>query len=135
MTDPSVVNNSDIIRVKLGTGSQYGNTYSVKLTIGGVSDLFKVTTVSLADGISELNQQNSLTLYPNPTTGLINITGKLDAGNIEIYNVAGQKVMSEEIQNSLNHQLNLSGFNPGMYLLKYYTKTKVYHAQFVLKSN
>jgi len=135
LTDPSVVNNSDIIRVKLGTGSQYGNTYSVKLTIGGVSDLFKVTTVSLADGISELNQQNSLTLYPNPTTGLINITGKLDAGNIEIYNVAGQKVMSEEIQNSLNHQLNLSGFNPGMYLLKYYTKTKVYHAQFVLKSN
>ena len=132
-TDPTMVKNNDTIRVRLGTGSQYNNTYSVKVTVGGVSDIFRITTVSNVSGLSDLNLQSTLTLYPNPTTGIIKISGDLEEGNLEVYDVAGQKVKSIWINNTTDYQLNLTGFNPGIYLIKYFTKSKVYHGQIVLK--
>ncbi len=120
--------------MKLGTGSQNDITYSVQVTIGGVSDLFKVTTVSIINELNQLNQ-NSLTLYPNPTTGLINISGNPESGSLEIFNIAGQKVKSETIQNSSDYQINMAKYTHGIYLIKYFTKSKVYHGQIVLKSN
>ena len=132
MTDPSMVKNNDTIRVKLGTGSQYSNTYSVKVTIGGVSDNFSITTVSLLNNIAKLSNQGVLSFSPNPTSGLVRISGIQDSGNLEVFSVAGQSVKIEKVSTD-DYQLNLTGFEPGIYLVRFSTNSKVYHGQLILR--
>ncbi|MDP4238249.1 MAG: discoidin domain-containing protein [Bacteroidota bacterium] len=134
-TDPSTVNNTDTIRVKLGTGSQYDNTYSVMVTIGGISDNFTITTISMVNNIEKLSAQGVLSFYPNPTTGLVKIVGIPEAGNLEIYNVAGQIVKSEVVKNTVNYQLDLSQLDPGMYLVKFNTNAKASHGQLIRRAH
>jgi len=133
-TDPSTVYAKDTIRVMLGTGSQYNNTYSVKVTIGGISDNFNITTTSLLSNVEKLSGQGVLSFYPNPTTGLVKVTGIREGGLLEVYNVAGQLVRNENVDNMANYQLNLSLFEPGMYLVKFNTRTRAYHGQIILRS-
>ena len=132
-SDPSLLKNNDTVRVRLGSGSQYNSTYKVKVTIGGVSDYFKISTLTDISGLNDLNQAGTLTIYPNPTNGIINISGYLPAGSLEIFNVAGQKVKTVSVENSTHYQLNLSGYQPGIYVIKYFSKSKVYHGQIVLR--
>jgi hypothetical protein len=118
----------------LGTGSQYNNTYTVKLTIGGISDNFNVTTVSMVSNIERLSDAGLLSFYPNPTTGLVRIAGIEDGGLLEVYNVAGQLVKSEKVNSASNYQLNLLPFEPGMYMVKFDTAAKAYHGQIIVRS-
>jgi len=132
-TDPSTVKVNDIIRVMLGTGSQYNNTYSVKVTIGGISDYFTITTISMVDNIARLSDQSLLSFFPNPTTGVVNMTGIQEGGILEVYNVAGQMVKSETLTDPVNNKINLSDIHSGMYFVKYNTKTKAYHGQIIVR--
>jgi len=135
MTDPTMVKNNDTIRVKLGTGSQFDNTYSVNVTIGGISDNFTITTLSTVNNIAKLTDQSLLSFYPNPTTGMVQIAGLQEAGNLEIYNVAGQLIKSEPIKEISSFRINLSQYQPGMYFVKYNTNAKAYHGQIILRSH
>ena len=54
------------------------------------------------------------TIFPNPTKGLINITGqKVDKS--ELYTISGQKILETKL-----NKFNLEKYNNGVYLLKIY---------------
>ena len=59
----------------------------------------------------------SIEVYPNPTEGIIRFDNLPDnyVVKAEIYNVNGQIVLSQKIENS---QLNISNLPKGMYLVK-----------------
>jgi len=64
--------------------------------------------------VSENSFQNKISLYPNPTHGLLNF----EAGNIkliEIYNAQG--ILIKTIKNPNTHQINMSPFANGFYLI------------------
>jgi len=132
-TDPSMVNVGDIIRIKLGTGSQLSNTYSVKVTVGGISDHFTITTIDVVSNIEKLLDQGTLTLYPNPATGTVRLAGIREHGRLEIFTVAGQRILSDQVDAPGNYTINLSGWTPGVYLVKYNTQTKACHGQLIVK--
>ena len=134
-TDPSTVNNNDTVRVKMDTGSQYGSAYTVTVTIGGVSDIFSVTTIDMVSNIAKLSDESVMTLYPNPSNGLVKIAGIQEAGNLEIYNVAGLLIKSEKVADTNNYQINLSQFEGGLYMVKFNTNTKAYHGQIILRTH
>lgn len=69
--------------------------------------------VSLEEGV-DVNE--NIKLFPNPTEGLVNITG-LESGQIEVYNSLGQILNVKRI-NASETMLNISGFKPGVYLVK-----------------
>lgn len=54
-------------------------------------------------------------IFPNPTNGLINITGLENAEYIAIYNVIGQEVKRLA---GVEQTLDISGLNEGVYVLK-----------------
>jgi hypothetical protein len=60
----------------------------------------------------------SFNVYPNPTTGIINI--KNTTGNlVNIYDILGHNVFTAKINGSFNVQtLNLSALQPGLYFVK-----------------
>ncbi len=66
------------------------------------------------EGVSEL--ESSLKLYPNPTSGVLNIHGEGMSG-IEVFNTVGQRVMSQEV-NGNAAQINTESLNNGMYFIR-----------------
>ncbi len=72
-------------------------------------------------GIEELNENNSLTLFPNPTEATLAISTTQGAiKSTEIYNVLGEKVMTASTQTSgspFQTELNVSSLTPGIYFV------------------
>ena len=55
--------------------------------------------------------------YPNPTTGILNITASNKIESIEVFNVAGQKVMNFSPKADKS-EINLSNLPKGLYFVK-----------------
>ena len=56
-----------------------------------------------------------LSIYPNPTDGIINISGLTDGTVASLYNVSGQKLIEIIVKGET--QLNMNGLAKGMYFL------------------
>jgi hypothetical protein len=76
------------------------NTYTVMLTL--YTDI-------------EESYQQSVSIYPNPTAGLLNVAGA-DNATISVFNISGQLV--SEISSLRGNTINLSALPNGMYLVK-----------------
>ena len=71
-------------------------------------------------------------VYPNPATDLINIKSSSLIGSIIIYNQTGQIVATEKA-NDKHSQLNLSQYNPGIYLLRIETEKGVVSKRIIVE--
>lgn len=72
---------------------------------------------------------SKLTIFPNPTKGLINITGQT-VSKSELYTISGQKVLETKL-----HKLNLEKYNNGVYLLKIYFPDESVENIKIIKNN
>lgn len=80
-------------------------------------DNFK--TLNLVDGINENNAfENSLSVYPNPTTNQLNISSTFSIESIEIYNQLGSLVFQ-----SNSNENDISSLVNGIYFLKVKSKS------------
>jgi hypothetical protein len=63
---------------------------------------------------------NKLTLYPNPTTGIITLSSDipLEQVTLKIYNVFGQLVLEKNNLKSNQQVLDLSGLKKGIYFIR-----------------
>ena len=66
------------------------------------------------EGVNEL--ENTLKVYPNPTSNVLNIEGE-GMSSIEVYNAIGQRVMSMEVSGN-STQINTQSLNNGVYFLR-----------------
>ncbi len=89
-----------------------------------------VFTQDSTTGIENISNQNSLTLYPNPSNGLFTIEMKSENltvnSSVEVYNVLGEKVYSKtfsQTQGNNNTQINLSNNPSGIYLYRVLIET------------
>ena len=70
-------------------------------------------------GIENITDLEKIQIYPNPSKGILNIENNADQIiGVKVYNTQGQiiSVSSSKISNSQT-QINLSGFEPGMYYI------------------
>lgn len=77
---------------------------------------------SVSETTSPLSGVN---IFPNPANDFVNVQfNSLSAGtfSIEVYNTLGQRVSLEQLgfrtAGAINHQINLSGLNAGVYFVK-----------------
>lgn len=68
------------------------------------------------------------TLYPNPTSDVLNIETKQNISKIEIYDLSGKLVKTA---NGKDKKVTVSQLNKGMYLIKLYTETGVINSKFI----
>ena len=71
------------------------------------------TTYEIKTGVDEF-AKNAMKVYPNPTSGIINISG-IDTKAVEIFNMYGAKVLSVEAK---SNAIDVSGLSNGAYLVK-----------------
>jgi hypothetical protein len=70
------------------------------------------TLVGLEDNLVAQTQ-----IFPNPATSVVNIKSDYTISNLVIYNFAGQLILNEQVSSS-NHTVNVSNFNPGVYIFQ-----------------
>ena len=83
-------------------------------TADGIQGFVIKLSANLATGVTP--NKSKVGMYPNPVKDVVTFTNADKMSNVEIYNVAGQKVKSAKVMK--NNQLNLSGLSKGAYLLK-----------------
>ena len=90
--------------------------YAVIVTVGNCSDTSScAVVVGIADGISD-----QFTLYPNPTTGRVVIAfgTTLDAVQVEVFDLAGKRLLLKTEANAATTQLDFSNLVNGIYVVK-----------------
>lgn len=73
-------------------------------------------------GLEELKETKEYKLVPNPTNGIVTISDdSQEIKRVEVYSINGQLIFSNELAQSLSHQINLPDQN-GIYILLIHAK-------------
>lgn len=75
---------------------------------------------NLSTSVGEANVTDELTVYPNPSTGILTIEGQTLSSIevIHIYDIQGKLVLEQKIGNTQKEVLNLETLKSGLYIMK-----------------
>jgi hypothetical protein len=82
---------------------------------------FNCTVVGLTE--KQAMEESQLTVYPNPTSGVIKVDSEEKLEELQLINYRGQLVRSEKGQ-SYNATMNLRGLPQGVYILRVLIQNK-----------
>ncbi len=112
------LNSNTTFNFSVTQANQSNATGSINpLTVSSSSSIAIGKTV----GIKENNSDNSIYIFPNPTNALVNIKSNTEIKRVELLNVTGQIILSENTKGT-SHQLNLEAFAKGIYFVKIYNE-------------
>ena len=80
-------------------------------------------------GVSEVEMESQINIYPNPTKGIVSIHSNFEIDKVEVYSVLGEKVA--EFNNT--SRLDISQFTSGLYFLKITSDKKTITKKIILK--
>ncbi|WP_293873798.1 T9SS type A sorting domain-containing protein [Flavobacterium sp.] len=104
-----------------GTALVSGTTYFASQNNGTCESATRlaVTVTSGACLGNDTFEMKALKVYPNPTVDLLNVSYSETISRIEVFNIIGQKVFSEE-SNASDLQIDMARYASGTYLIKVY---------------
>ena len=80
-------------------------------------------------GIDEIEDFNNMTVYPNPASNTLHITGVSNGTSIIVYDITGRQVMTSSFAN----EINISHLHNGLYLLSVTTDEGVFIKKFMVR--
>ncbi len=127
---PSVLkpSNSTVVKILASSISNTPENGTLTFTSNDADEnnyTIELVTASVVLGINDPTLENRLIIYPNPTNSFINFRGtqKENIRNIDIFNIAGQRVLHKEINEiSQLHNFDLGNLSNGVYYLRIYSK-------------
>lgn len=103
---------------------------------GGSLDNFEIE-ICYSETLSvESNEMNLFSLYPNPASGLVNISlvNVSDNQKVEIYDISGRLINEVKLNsNSTTQQIDISTLNQGIYLVKVIQGNNSYTEKLIVK--
>lgn len=69
-------------------------------------------------GISEVNKQSTISVYPNPAKDYLNVVSDSEFNQVIMFNGMGQVVETFTVNNVRSLAMNMSGFSNGIYFIK-----------------
>lgn len=112
---------SSVSRNNLSCSSPEFATYTYTVTY----NVTPSSTVGISD--NENNQEVELTLYPNPTTDIINIKSNEEINQIDVYSLGGMLVVS----NTKETSINVSNLASGYYITHIHTNNTIVTKKFL----
>jgi uncharacterized delta-60 repeat protein len=111
---PPMVNSITLDEGKIYLGGSFSSVYGV-----GRNRLVRLLDPNITLGVDHHSDTNNMTIYPNPTTDILNIDTPdgLTVDKVEVYNNLGQLVISHKNLTD-NKTLDVSNLRSGIYYLK-----------------
>ena len=88
--------------------------------VNGLYHNSQINTVFNTMSVSDINNNPTFSIYPNPILNLVNITGINQKSLLELYNVSGSKLLTQTSTEDV--MIDLSKYSSGLYFLKISTK-------------
>lgn len=108
-------------------------SYAVIVSKNGCSDTSNCVTMSVS--LNELEQSNSVNVYPNPTSSIltIEITNPIlsQQSTINITNLQGKLVFSTQSNKQSNISIDMNSFPAGFYIIEVMNTQATYRRQFI----
>jgi hydroxyethylthiazole kinase-like sugar kinase family protein len=109
-------------------------SYAVVVTVNGCSETSTCMAI-ISIGIEKNNFKNFLSIYPNPSTGLLTIKAieKIEGNyQVEFYNTHGQRIITQKLTSDA---ISLNNFENGIYLVRLlnHSGVAVYTNRFILQ--
>lgn len=132
---------SDSSAINGATNQSYtpsaNGSYAVIVNKNGCSDTSECVAV-MSLGVSKMNSNNRLAVYPNPTKGVFNVELKSKNETIKackVINALGQSfnVLPSELGNSNKLNIDLSSYPKGVYIVHLTTTSGVLTQRLVLE--
>jgi hypothetical protein len=106
------------------TGEAVTSTIATQSFSGGIA-----TTLCLTLGVNEITEQQSVSIFPNPTQNILNILTQEIIEEISVYDLLGKKM--NFVQSGTN-TIDISSFANGMYIIKVTVENdKIISAKFI----
>jgi parallel beta-helix repeat protein len=86
--------------------------------------------IELISNTNQANLTNQIRIFPNPTSGFLNIVSEVEMTTIRISNVLGQEVMAIQSPNA-NQAINVSNLTNGVYIITFITESGAWTEQFI----
>jgi len=102
------------------SGSYNVGFHAFKLPGTGGSASLRIddVNISIATGISETAAKAGISIYPNPTEGVLNLRVKnFDNTTVRVFNLLGAQVYNQ-LLTSMDSQISLNNLENGMYIVK-----------------
>jgi hypothetical protein len=116
------------------THTIYYNKNDNKITQVGVEDAITLALATTV-GVDEESANLQLTAYPNPTTGLINVEYTSQSSvQFDVVNMLGEKVLSQNTNNTKNTTVDVSNLTKGIYFLRMTADSKTTSLKFTLNN-
>lgn len=113
-----------------------GTTYTVVVNDGNCSGMATVfVDAQICMGIINSTIASGISIYPNPTNGVLNIsfaTELAGSTSVEVYDAIGKLVIKDTLSNDTN-TINLSKLEDGMYVFKIINNNKAIKVGKVVK--
>ena len=106
-----------------------GYCWYINSNAPGCNSIEEVDSICTQIGIDEFENvlSSSIEVYPNPANNTLCLSIEEPVECVEVFNMQGQLLLCEEYEEGIP----VSGFSPGVYFLKAYTKEEVLVAKFV----
>lgn len=106
--------------------ANFSSSLIPRTTAGGAIDIGAYEYGSTPTGIKTEVENNTVVLYPNPSSDEINLTNLNDFGNcsIAIYDILGKQVYHSALVTTDKVTISTKDFKPGMYMITIYNKDK-----------
>lgn len=108
-----------------------GQTYAIQIsnydnTSAGFSLSFLNSTFvfDCTTGIKNIEANNTISIFPNPTTSEITVNSNVELQKIELYDISGQLLLVEKSKEN-KQTINLNSFSNGVYFLKLYNNERL----------
>jgi len=100
----------------------HSQNYLVSLTVTTSNDCSLYTSVIIPfkpvnNGVDNITD-NSINIYPNPTDDILHISPLNEAADISVYDLAGKKIIDQNVEEGTNISLNFKEISSGIYILR-----------------
>jgi hypothetical protein len=106
-------------------------TAVITVSAEGVDDKMITVTQSAITGVNDISKANIL-VYPNPASDVVNVSNAANT-TIRVFDITGQ-LMYTKFGVSNIEQINLSGFNPGVYTINISNLKSFINKCFIVKN-
>lgn len=110
-----------------------GQTIYIAFVHNNCTDNFrmKIDDISVTPGVGIRDNDNTVSVYPNPANNVINVNASSNINTIEVFNMMGQKVAAFDANNTTAN-INVSTLANGIYTMRITTENGVSNQKFTV---